>query len=118
MITERDLLEAIAECQGQRNPDAKTCMKLAAFYIILDHVQDKKQEQAVEPLPLSAYSFSPAPVEPVEKLIDYDGDTEFSRVIYGKEVEKVLSVMDETMTMIQSFMPKMYDVVIKRLKEI
>ena len=36
MITEQDLLEAIAECQGQRNPNANTCIKLAAYYIILE----------------------------------------------------------------------------------
>ena len=34
MITEMDLQEAIAECQGKRNPNADTCIKLAAFYII------------------------------------------------------------------------------------
>ena len=30
MITEHDLKEAIAECEGNRNPDARTCIKLAA----------------------------------------------------------------------------------------
>ena len=34
MITEKDLQEAIAECQGERNPNANTCIKLAAFYTI------------------------------------------------------------------------------------
>ena len=34
MITEKDLQEAIAECIGQRNPNANTAIKLAAFYTI------------------------------------------------------------------------------------
>ena len=34
MIREEDLQEAIAECQGQRNPNANTAIKLAAFYTI------------------------------------------------------------------------------------
>lgn len=34
MIKLEDLEEAIAECQGQRNPNADTCIKLAAFYTI------------------------------------------------------------------------------------
>ena len=45
MITEQDLQEAIAECQGERHPNANTCMKLAAFYTIKnelypDHFRD------------------------------------------------------------------------------
>ena len=36
MITERDLIEAIAECEGERDPTAYTCLKLAAFYYLRD----------------------------------------------------------------------------------
>ena len=38
MITEKDLQEAIAECKGKRNPDSSTCIKLAAFLIIQEHL--------------------------------------------------------------------------------
>lgn len=38
MITERDILEAIEECQSTPNPNANTCIRLAAFYTILDHL--------------------------------------------------------------------------------
>ena len=38
MITEKDLQEAIAECQGERSPNASTCIKLAAFYTIKEHL--------------------------------------------------------------------------------
>jgi hypothetical protein len=34
VIRIEDLDTAIAECQGRRNPDAKTCIMLAAFYTI------------------------------------------------------------------------------------
>ena len=44
MITEKDLQEAIAECEGQRNPNANTCVKLAAFYIIKDHLFPQQEE--------------------------------------------------------------------------
>lgn len=36
MITEYDLKEAIAECEGIRNPTSTTCIKLAAYYSLLD----------------------------------------------------------------------------------
>ena len=38
MITEQDLRQAIAECQGERNPDARTCIKLAAYLTIKEHL--------------------------------------------------------------------------------
>ena len=43
MITEKDLQEAIAECEGQRNPNANTCIKLAAFYTIRQHMFGEDQ---------------------------------------------------------------------------
>ena len=55
MITEQDLLSAIAECQGERNPNANTCIKLAAYYTILDNIRPPK-ETAEQP---HAYSFAP-----------------------------------------------------------
>ena len=54
MITEEELQEAIAECQGQRNPNANTCLKLASYLTILDH------QKAEEPH-RTTYSFAPPP---------------------------------------------------------
>ena len=48
MITRKDLIEAIEKCQGQKNPNANTCIKLAAYYTILDHTPEDD----------SGYSFS------------------------------------------------------------
>ena len=47
MITEKDLRAAIAECQGARNPNASTCIKLAAFYTILNNLYPEQKEEAV-----------------------------------------------------------------------
>ena len=44
MITEKDLQEAIAECQGQRNPNASTCIKLAAFLTIQKELFGKSEQ--------------------------------------------------------------------------
>lgn len=66
MITEHDLQEAIAECQGERNPNAQTCIKLAAFYTIRDHLYPEPQQDQIEP---RTYSYTAAP--------DSTGDTIF-----------------------------------------
>ena len=59
MITEQDLREAIAECQGQRNPNANTCIKLAAYYTILQNMTEKKPD----PDPAPMYSFAGPKIE-------------------------------------------------------
>lgn len=102
MIREEDLMEAIAECQGQRNPNATTCMKLASYYTILDHIKP------AEPIP--QYSFASAPEEAA-----YDSGTEFSDRIQGMDINDVLAVMDELMTTLNALNPRLYDGVMSRL---
>lgn len=104
MITEKDLQEAIAECQGTRNPDAKTCIKLAAFYILQDHL-----------FPAPVYSFSAG--DEIEKLVTLKSDTEFSRAIDGMAWEDVLPVMDELMTTLEVLHPRLYDGVLRQLQK-
>ena len=64
MITRHDLEEAIAECQGQRNPNASTCLKLAAFYTIRKELfgEEKEVEQPM-------YSYAPEPIETLERCV-------------------------------------------------
>ena len=62
MITKHDLQEAIAECEGQRNPTANTCIKLAAFYTIKQHLFPDEEFN---------YSFAPVPSENSNK-VEYD----------------------------------------------
>ena len=100
MITERDLQDAIAECQGQRNPNANTCIKLASFYTILDHIG--KQEEPV-------YSFSPPP------QVTYTSETEFAKRIEGMDINDVLAVFDELMTTLSVVNPALYKSVMRML---
>lgn len=106
MITEQDLLEAIAECQGQRNPNANTCIKLASYYTILDHSTDgsKKEEQPT-------YSFA----NETENTITYQSGTEFADAIYGKPVEEVMAVVDELMSTLSVLNPPLYNSVMRRV---
>ena len=106
MITERDLQEAIAECEGQRNPSSSTCIKLAAFYTIKNELFGNSDKPA--------YSYA-AP--PVEKPIDYVSDTDFGRAIEGKRAADIWPVMDDLMDAVSVLQPRLYASVLNRLEK-
>lgn len=101
MITEHDLKEAIAECQGVHNPNASTCIKLASYLTILEHMKDEA--------PMYSYA------SPAENVINYTSGTEFSETINGKNINKVLEVIDEMMSALQVINPRLYDAVLYKL---
>ena len=105
MITERDLQEAIAECQGERHPNASTCIKLAAFYTIYDHLFP--QAEQVELIPQYSGDDSSIP--------DY-GDTEFLRAIRGKDHAEMWAIMNELMDTVQVINPRLYDGVMRQIR--
>ena len=111
MITEKDLQEAIAECQGVRNPDAKTCMMLAAFYTIRNELFPK-DEKAIDNI---QYSYD-APPNAIGEVINYESDTDFGVAIYGRDVNDILSIMDETMDAIQVLNPSLYKSVMRKIE--
>lgn len=108
MITEYALQEAIAECEGQRNPTANTCLKLAAFYIIKDKMYPAKQEERIE-MPQYSYAMSTDVRKP---------ETEFMQIVENMNPSDYLEVMDELMTTVKALIPKLYDGVMRRLSEI
>lgn len=112
MITEQDLQEAIAECQGQRNPNASTAIKLAAFYTIRRELYGEEKQAAQLP----GYSFSPAPASTAEPLIQNDSDSEFARAIDGRPQREIWPLMDEMMDTIQAIHPRLYRAVMERLR--
>ena len=107
MITQQDLIQAIAECQGQRNPNASTCIKLAAFLTIQRELYGEEKE-AVQ---LPAYSFAPAP----DEVIIADGESEFSRTIDGRSQADVIPVIDELMSTLKIVQPRLYNAVMDKL---
>lgn len=115
MITEQDLEQAIAECQGERNPNANTCVKLAAFLTIKRELfGDKEQDHFRDgtQMVIPEYSFAGPQVE---EPIDYQSDTEFGQAVDGKNWEDVLPVMDELMSTLKVLHRRLYDAVMRRL---
>ena len=112
MITEQDLQEAIAECEGERNPKSNTCIKLAAFYIIRNQLFGDKSE----PQPLQ-YSLAPNPQPDPDSKIYYHGDSDFAKAIYGRNPDNMWAIMDELMTALQVVNPRLYDSVMRKIAE-
>lgn len=111
MITKQDLKAAIAECEGERNPNANTCIKLAAFYTIREHLFGK-------PIQQTGYSFASEPSEsPQAEVVSYDSGTEFSQVIDGRPVDEVMEVMDDLMTTLHVVNPRLYAGVMRKFEE-
>lgn len=101
MITERDLQEAIAECKGQRNPTANTCIKLAAFYTIREHLFPKEE-------PMLSNSG--------QSVIDIRSDSEFANAVNGRTVQEVMPIMDEAMEALKVLNPAFYASVMRKIE--
>lgn len=108
MITEKDLEEAIAECQGQRNPNASTCIKLAAFLTIKEALFGRKETPM--------YSFASEPIND-QSLVEYDGESEFAREIDGRKQKDVWTIMDELMDVLKATNPRLYAGVMRKLQD-
>ena len=117
MIKEADLLEAITECEGQRNPTASTCIKLAAFYIIRRELFEKDPSGASFPHGFSM-AMAPEPKDPERDPEGYDSGSPFSEAIKGKYLPDCLAVLDEMMEALQVLNPRLYDGVMRKLNEI
>lgn len=109
MIKEDDLREAIAECEGSRNPTASTCLKLAAFYTILNQKFGSHEESQSNPS--HNYSFASEPE------IQF-GDSEFSLIVEEKGISKCFPIIDEMMGSLEILIPKLYYATMKKLEEL
>ena len=104
MITERELLQAIDECQSEPMTSAKIG-KLADLITVHTYLYGDKDPAT-------------APIErTVEKVISARGDSDFMRKIDGMGADDVWRVIDELMQTLEVINPRLYDGVIRRLEE-
>lgn len=75
-----------------------TCERLAWLYIVRDHITT---QQAHQPTPL-----------------DISGDSEFLQAVDGKDSVAVWDIMDDLMDTIKVTAPKVYDRILRRVKEL
>ncbi len=104
MIRIADLQEAIAKCQGEKNPNANTCIKLAAYYTILNQLTESPPDEPV--------SF----LAPPENTIDLQSGSEFAEIVNGRTAESVMPVVDELVQTVAAVVPALYEAFIRKLK--
>lgn len=101
MITEKDLQEAIAECHAVKDPNANTCIKLAAYYTILDHMDDKE-----------SYSYAAGPSD----VVVIDTGSAFAKLIDGRRQSEIWPLIEELLEAVQVINPRLYDGFMSRLE--
>lgn len=112
MITQQDLQAAIAECEGEKRPNANTCIKLAAFYTIKDHLYPQQDNKETPEPVIQAYrggSYSEG--------YKYSSDSEFGGIVAEKGAENIMPIIDELMTTLSVLNPRLYAGVMRRLKD-
>ena len=109
MITKDDLDAAIAECNGQRKPNADTCIKLASYYTIKDRLYPSQDAPQIQP----AYSYAPPPT--AESVIDLDSGTEFSEALKGISPRDAWAKMDELVEALFALNPRLYQKLMRDL---
>lgn len=116
MITLEDLQAAIAECQGERNPNANTCMKLAAYYTLIEHLYGSgKPDVSGVVYPAS---YAEAPQKGTESgAISAISDSEFCKAVDGKQMRDVMPVLDDLMQAVSVLNPRLYAATIRKLNE-
>jgi len=102
MIREDDLREAIAECEGSKHPTASTCLKLAAYYTILNHKTE---------VPQRGYSYASEPE------IQYS-TSEFSQLVQKRGIQNCFPIIDEAMSALLMVNPQLYNNIIRKLSEV
>ena len=100
----------IAELEA-RQIDYSTAEKLAWLYIVRDHIkQHKNYEPVVEEPAAEVY-------EKREIAVSSSG-SEFMRTIEGKDLDHVLAIIDETMDTLQTTLPRIYNCMMAKLRDI
>lgn len=102
MITETQLQEAIAEMQGERHPDANTCIKLASYYTIRNEMFPKRE--------VPSYSYSPP-----SDTIDLDGETELAQAVRRDGAQSVLERLDKIIAELSIINPALYRAILREL---
>ena len=108
MIRISDLQEAIAECQGEKNPNANTCIKLAAYYTILNQLTESPPDEPIN------VSFSAPP----ENTIDLKSGSEFAEIVNGYPAEKIMPVIDELVQTVAAVVPALYEAFVRKLNDV
>ena len=110
MVTEKEMLKAISECEeGAMTPPKLT--KLADLYTVYDHLFGY-DEQPIYPHPVSERQ------KEAETKMTSDRSTEFLAFVDGKDMKGTLQILNELVEAVKMLHPRMYDSLIRKLNEL
>ena len=109
MITRHDLDAAIAECMGEREPNANTCIKMAAYYTIRQNLYPETAQNDALP----TYSFAAN-----SDTVHIDSDTEFARAVEGLPHDKIWALVDELVETVRILQPRVYAALLRKINEL
>lgn len=113
MITRSDLEAAIAECVGEREPNANTCIKLAAFYTIKRELFPDTAAATEAPAQPQTYSYAAPPT-----TAHISSDSAFAQAVEGLPLEDVWGIVDELVDAVMVSQPALYRAVMRRIEEL
>ncbi len=108
-LTRKEVQAEIAMREGA-DLDRRTLQDLANLYIVRDKLFPE------EPVYERGYSRAPAPVEQ-DMLKDY-GSSDFLQAVSGKSPFSAWAVMDELMDDLRAVNPKVYESVMRKVREL
>lgn len=97
MISDKELLQAIAECENGEN-SYTNCEKLATFYTVYDHRNPDHERLQIK-----------------ESLVQIDDESEIAQMINGMESGKAWQLVIELIEAVQVLNPKLYQSFIQKL---
>ena len=100
MLDKKELEKAIQECEDAP-VSFDNAHKLATLYNLYDR-------QYSEKIPITETY--------IEEVIGYYGNTDFYKLIDGKQAESVWQVMNELMETLEVINPRLYEAVLRKLK--
>lgn len=116
MITEKDLHEAIAECQGQRNPTSTTCIKLAAYYTILNNIKGVVDDEIRDAPAMINNSYSRTAAD--DNIVTYQfKDKSLQYGLNGKSINYLCDFIDDVMQALEYLNPELYQFAVKRCSD-
>lgn len=114
MLHLEEIREAIAEIEGQRDHSVNDLQVLSCLYSIRDHAFGEQEKPDMYQRP---YSQAAAPIAESSALGNY-GDSEFLLVVAGKLPDDAWKVMDDLMDTLRVSYPRVYNSVMRRMREL
>jgi len=110
MLDMSEIDRAIAELEA-RDTTFSGCAKLADLYTIKSHVEGRAVPYERE------YSRAAGP-EPEARKTDVYGDSDFLEAVSDKDMASAWAVMDELMDTLHVVNPKVYESVMRKIREL